>query len=262
MGINEHVSVDRGGGVVRIRLDRPDALNAMTTASLLAIADAVEQADHDDVDVVVITGAGRAFCAGADLASIVDAATVAAANRVVAAIAAIGPPVIVAVNGPAVGVGASIALAGDLVVAVDSAYFLLPFLGIGLVPDGGATHAVTSLAGRARAARMAFGGERIGAATALEWGIVGEVVAADALDARIEQLVERILDAPRAAAVETKRLLRSAEAGALATALAAELATQSALLATPEYLAAREAFLAKRPITFRRDGARAGEPDV
>lgn len=247
------LSVETSRGVTWLRFNRPDTLNAVSTADLAALADALEAARN--ADVVVLTGEGRAFCTGADLGTEVNADTVAAAGEVVARIAALPAPVIAAVNGPAAGVGASIAFACDLVLAADSAFFLLPFLPLGLVPDGGATHAAVSGAGRIRAARMAFGGERVPAALAAEWGLVGEVVPAADLQSRVGELVDRMCSAPRAAVTETKRLLRAAEAPALAAALQRELDTQADLLGRPEYALAREGFLARRPVDFRRPSA-------
>lgn len=249
MGSAQDVSIESSRGVTWVRINRPDTLNALSTTTLTALAVAIDYAR--DADVVVITGVGRAFCTGADLGTDVSAATVAAAGELVALIAAIPAPVIAAVNGPAAGVGASIAFACDLVLAAESAFFLLPFLPLGLVPDGGATHAVVAGAGRTRAARMAFGGERIPAALAAEWGLVGEVVPDANFAARVGAVIDRLCAAPRAAVTETKRLLRAAEAPALHAALQKELETQSYLLARPEYARAREGFLAREPVDFR-----------
>lgn len=243
------LSVETERGVSRIRLNRADKLNAVSTESLWELARAVRSAA--DSDAIVITGTGRAFCTGADLGTDVDAGTVAAAGELVAAIAEVEAPVIAAVNGPAAGVGASIAFACDLVIAAESAFFLLPFLPLGLVPDGGATHTVVAGAGRLRAARMALCGERIPAALAAEWGLVGEVVPDDSLPARLDEVIDRVCSAPRGAVVATKRLLRAADRSGLHGALERELETQSGLLATPEYARARAGFLAKTPVDFR-----------
>ncbi len=251
MTVLDGIESTQDGAVVTITIDRQDRLNSLTTASLTALADALQAADQPKVEVIVLRGAGRAFCTGADLGFVVDAQTVDAAKRVVIAMAEIEPTIIVALHGPVAGVGVSIALAGDLVIAAESAFLLLPFLGIGLVPDGGATHSVLIRAGRTRAARMAYGGERIPANLAAEWGLIGEVVPDDDLLARTEHMTGRILDAPRAAAVATKRLLRRAEAEVQGLALDAEALVQAELLASDDYRVAREGFLTKRPVTFR-----------
>ncbi|MFZ3416283.1 enoyl-CoA hydratase/isomerase family protein [Arthrobacter sp. 3Tela_A] len=243
------ISVEVREEVTYLRIDGPQRLNALSTACIRMLARELEAARESSA--VVITGVGRAFCTGADLGTEVTAQTVDAAGELVELIAAVPPPVLAAVNGPAAGVGASIALACDLVLAAESAFFLLPFLPLGLVPDGGATHSVVAGAGRARAARMAFAGERIPAALAAEWGLVGEVVPDDDLDARVVELLDRICSAPREAAVQTKELLRAADRQALAGAVQRELAVQADLLASAEYALAREGFLARKPVDFR-----------
>jgi enoyl-CoA hydratase len=246
-----YVNIESSRGVTWLRINRPDTLNALSTPALKAVADAIYVAR--DADAIVITGVGRAFCTGADLGTEVSAETVAAVGELVLLIAAIPAPVIAAVNGPAAGVGASIAFACDLVLAAESSFFLLPFLPLGLVPDGGATHAVVEGAGRIRASRMAFGGERIPATLAAEWGLVGEVVPDAALIGHVHAMIDRLCAAPRAAVTETKRLLRAAEASALHSATQRELETQSELLARTEYAQARAGFLSRTPVDFRAD---------
>lgn len=243
------ISVEVLLGVTYLRIDGAQRLNALSTASIRRLAAELEAAR--DSSAVVVTGVGRAFCTGADLGTDVTAETVEAAGVLVELIASVPPPVIAAVNGPAAGVGASIALACDLVLAADSAFFLLPFLPLGLVPDGGASHSVLAGAGRARAARMAFGGERIPAALAAEWGLVGEVVPDSELEARVAELADRICAAPREAAVQTKKLLREAERQNLSGAVQRELAVQAGLLDSAEYALARDGFLARKPVDFR-----------
>lgn len=246
------IAVRREQDITRISFDRPDRLNSLSTELLREVAAQVRAADDRATKVVVLTGTGRAFCSGADLTSVVDAATVAAANAVVSAIAAVRPAVIAAINGAAAGVGASIALACDLTIAARSAFLVMPFLPLGLVPDGAATHTLVSRAGAARAARLAFGGERLPAATAAEWGLIGEVVDDDELESHVARLADRLRDAPASAVFETKRLMRRVDRGGLDAAGAAELAVQGRLLASDEYARAREGFLEKRPVSFRQ----------
>jgi enoyl-CoA hydratase/carnithine racemase len=245
------IAVQRDGALTRITFDRPDRLNSLTTDLLADLAARIRAADDGVTKVVVLTGAGRAFCSGADLSSTVDAATVAAANDVVLAIAQARAAVVAAVNGAAAGVGASIAIACDLTVATASAFLLMPFLPLGLVPDGAATHTLVARAGAARAARLAFGGERLPAAQAAEWGLFGEVVPDGELEAVVDRLVDRLLDAPAAAVFETKALLRRADRTGLERAGADEHAVQGRLLASDEYSRARAGFLGKRPVSFR-----------
>lgn len=241
------------GAAAFLRIERADRLNALTTMHMRELARRVRDADQAGATVIVITGAGRAFCTGADLSGAVDGSTAEAAADIVRAISEARALVIAAVNGPTAGVGVSIAVACDLVVAAESAFFLLPFLSLGLVPDGGATHLVAARVGAPRAARMAFGGERIPASTAEAWGLVSEVVPAERLDERIGELLGRILDVPPAAVADTARLLRSGAKGSLDTALDAEVEAQRRLLDSEEFRLAREGFLEKRPVSFRRD---------
>jgi enoyl-CoA hydratase len=247
----EEIVVLREGAMTRVTFNRPAQMNSLTTEMLSHLAALIRAADDGATKLIVLTGAGRAFCSGADLTSTVDAATVAAANDVVRAIAEARPVVFAAVNGAAAGVGASIAVACDLTVAVASAFLLMPFLPIGLVPDGAATHTLVTRAGAARAARLVFGGERLTATQAAEWGLLGEVVPDDELHAAVERLSNRMLDAPVAAVYETKALLRRADRVGLERSSIDELAVQGRLLQSDEYARAREGFLEKRPVSFR-----------
>ncbi|HEX8869752.1 MAG TPA: enoyl-CoA hydratase-related protein, partial [Lentzea sp.] len=150
------VLADRRDSRLRLTFNRPDRLNALNAEMLTAAAEAVEAAAADPgVRVVVLTGAGRAFSSGADLTGGGDpTGTLDAANRLTWALRQVPKPVLAAVNGPAVGVGCSFALAADLTVARESAYFLLAFAKVGLMPDGGATALLPALIGHARASRM------------------------------------------------------------------------------------------------------------
>lgn len=248
----EVVSREQTGDRAVVRLNKPSRLNALATEDLSALVDAIRAADAGAPSIIVIEGEGRAFCTGADLSGVVDSETVAVAARVVRAIADARAVTIARVQGPAAGVGASIALACDLVVAADTAFFLMPFLPIGLVPDGGATRTLVELVGRIRATRMILGGERIPASQAADWGLITEAVPEHSLDARVEFYADRILDAPQGAVFASKRLVREATEGTLARSLDAELVIQRDLLGSVEYARAREGFLAKRPVTFRR----------
>ena len=182
---------------------------------------ALELAAGDDaVRAVTITGAGRAFSSGADLQAGFattptgepDVGTLLREryNPIIAAVRDLPKPVLAAVNGPAVGIGCSLALACDLVVARESAYLLLAFVNIGLVPDGGATLLVPARAGMARAAEMALLGERIPARRALEWGLVTRVTADEAFEAEVDALAERLATGPTRAYAGTKRALNAA----------------------------------------------------
>lgn len=158
-----------------------------------------EAAADPRVRVIVFGGTGRAFSSGADLSSVDGDGTegIDQANRLVGAIAGTPKPVVAAVNGGAAGVGCSIALACDLIWAAESAYFLLAFAGVGLMPDGGATATVAAAVGRARAARMALLAERIPARQALDWGLISAVAPDEALSAEVDEVVARLAHAAR-----------------------------------------------------------------
>ena len=167
----ETITVEQADAITTITLNRPDRLNAMPPQMADEIGDAL---DHlGDARALIITGAGRAFCSGADLAMRADraasggdgayAALTRSYNPLMLKLAHLPVPIITAVNGPAAGIGCSLALAGDFVVAGASAYFLQAFVNIGLVPDGGATWMLPRLIGKARATEMMLLGERIAA---------------------------------------------------------------------------------------------------
>ena len=191
MGSRETVKLEVSGGAARVVLNRPDSLNSWNEQFGRDLLEAVREVSADDaVRAVMITGAGRAFSSGADLKEqrSGDDGLPDLSQRlkeiyhpIILGIREMPKPVIAAVNGPAVGIGCSLALDCDLVLAAESAYFLLAFVNIGLVPDGGSTALLPARAGFARAAEMGMLGERVPAEQALEWGIVNRVVADDRL---------------------------------------------------------------------------------
>ncbi|MEW2502607.1 enoyl-CoA hydratase-related protein [Amycolatopsis sp. NPDC047767] len=251
------MKIVQDGAALRIEFDRPDRLNAVTTAMLVRAGDAVEEALADaSVRVVVLTGAGRAFCAGADLAGTdieadPDTGTIDAANRLTRLFRDIPKPVVAAVNGPAVGVGCSFALAADLCVARESAYFLLAFANVGLMPDGGSTALVPAAIGRARAARMAMLAERVPAPQALEWGMISHVVADADFDAEVARITRQLAEGPTASFAQTKRALAASSLAQLDGAFELERAGQSSLFATKDFAEGLAAFRAKRRPEFR-----------
>ena len=245
--------VVREGNVLRLTFDKPDRLNALTADMIHAASDAVDAAAGDGTRVIVLTGSGRAFSSGADVGP--DGAapgfdTLDAANRFTLALTSSPLPVIAAVNGIAAGVGCSFALAADLTVARESAAFMLAFTKIGLMPDGGASLLVPAAVGRARAARMALLAEKVSATQAAEWGLIAEVVADDAFDARIDELVEQLAAGAPLAYAATKRVLRSATLADLPAILDAERAGQGPLLESADFAEGIAAFQEKRPARF------------
>ncbi|MEO5868014.1 MAG: enoyl-CoA hydratase-related protein, partial [Sphingomonas sp.] len=173
----DHILAERRGDVLVLTLNRPDRLNAAPPAMFVELRDAL--ADLDGARAVLVTGAGRAFCSGADVAggalgaddpgNTTFKALTESYNPTMAALADLAVPVVSAVRGPAAGIGCSLALAADFCVASETAYFLQAFVNIGLVPDGGASWMLPRLIGKARATEMMMLGERVPAAKALEW---------------------------------------------------------------------------------------------
>src|SRR5919202_1805459 len=206
-------------GVGRITLNRPDSLNAWTAEFGAELRDIVTgPAAGDDVRAVLISGAGRGFSSGADLKAGFDPhpgdgrpdvrkELLEVYHPAIAGIRRLPKPVITAVNGPAVGIGCSLALAGDLIMAAESAYFGLAFVNIGLMPDGGSTLFVPAAIGKARACQMALLGERVAAPRALEWGLVNEVHPDDALMPAAEALVRRLAGGPTRSYAGSKKAL-------------------------------------------------------
>lgn len=205
--------------VAAITLNRPERLNAAPLEMADEISDALAKAVSDGARCVLMTGKGRAFCSGADLSAGSgegksrglggDGAKYSlnyAYNPMMRAIAELPIPLVTAVNGPAAGVGCSIGLAGDFVVASDNAYFLQAFVNIGLVPDGGATWMLPRLIGKARAMEMMMLGEKIPAAKAEQWGMVYKTVAADDLMTEAVALAKRLAGGPTLALGLMRRL--------------------------------------------------------
>jgi len=242
------------------RPDRPDTLNALTPEMMNAAAEQVRKAGTDPgVRVILLTGAGRAFSAGADISgpapNAVGVAMMDAISGLVRAIREVPLPVLAAVNGPAVGGGAGIALACDLVLDRESAYFLLPFAGIGLMPDGGATALLPATVGRMRAARMALLGERVTAAEALDRGLISHVAADAEFDAAVESLLARLAAGPTVAFARTKAAFNEAALPALEEALASGRRGQLELLAAADFAEGIRAFRAHRPPHFTDVGS-------
>jgi len=260
----ETVNLLADGTVATIELNRPDTLNAWNrqfAGDLLAAIRRV--ADDPGVRCVVIRGAGRGFSSGADLRDIAtDEATaddgrpdvgrilVERYHPIIEGIRRMPKPVIAAVHGPAVGIGLSLALACDLVLATETAYFLLAFVKIGLVPDGGASIFVPSRIGFARAAEMAMLGDRLPAPQALDWGLINQVHPAAAFDAAVADLAGRLACGPTAAHAGAKRELNSWLDAAFPGQLALEAQIQQEMTATADFVEGLTAFAQRRPAHF------------
>jgi 2-(1,2-epoxy-1,2-dihydrophenyl)acetyl-CoA isomerase len=253
----DHIKLElSAAAVATVTLNRPDSLNALNAAMLDELRAAAEAAPGAGARCLLLTGEGRGFSSGADLASggglpdDVGAALEAHFNPLIEAIFALPIPVVAAVNGPCAGAGCSLALAADLVIAGKSAYFLQAFINIGLIPDAGATWLLPRLAGRARAMEMMMLGERIPAAQAAEWGLISRVVPDEDLAAEAAALAARLAQGPTIAYGLIRRLAREGAHLPLGDALAAERIAQRDAGSTADFKGAVVAFLQKQKPTF------------
>ena len=249
------VESTRAGAVQTITLNRPDKMNAFTRALHGALREALKQARDPEVRAVVITGAGRGFCAGQDLTEFGESGDVGAALREtyhpnVLAIRALEKPVIAAVNGACAGAGLSLACACDIRIAADNASFVPGFIGIGLVPDAGGTYFIHRLLGASRAFEWMSSNRRLTAAEAYAWGIVSEVVEGDALPARAAELASFYAGLPTRALGMTKRLFDHADTATLEEQLEHEAQLQAAATQTDDFREGVAAFLEKRKARF------------
>lgn len=246
------VHAERDGAVLTITLDRPGRLNALTAETRAELLDALRSAGDFAVRAVVLAGAGRAFCVGQDLAAddeLVDAAATVrdTYNPLVHAIHGLDRPVVAAVHGPAVGAGMGLALACDLRVMAESAYFACSFGTVGLVPDTGVSGELVGRLGHARAFDLAVTGRRMPAAEAQRNGLVNEVVADDAVAATAAQWARRLAEGPALALALTKRLFTAAAHLPPAELLEREALSQGVAAASAEHREGVAAFREKRP---------------
>jgi 2-(1,2-epoxy-1,2-dihydrophenyl)acetyl-CoA isomerase len=256
----ETVNLERRGAELRITLNRPEAMNAWDKQFGFDLLAAIREAEAEDVRAVVITGAGRAFSSGADLKAGFDptpeghpdvlTTLTERYHPIIVGLRTLPKPVIAAVNGPAVGIGCSLALACDLIVARESAYFLLAFVNIGLVPDGGSSLLVPERAGLARATEMAMLGERIAARQALDWGLINRVTPDDGLDAAVDELAARLAAGPTRAYAGIKRQLNAWLFERMGAQLELEAEIQQQSAASGDFQEGVLAFLHKRPPAF------------
>jgi 2-(1,2-epoxy-1,2-dihydrophenyl)acetyl-CoA isomerase len=245
-------------GVATITLDRPEALNALTIPMKESLLAALDAATAPDVRVVILTGAGRAFCAGQDLRERVqpDAPSLGEElreryNPIVRAMRALPKPIVGAINGWAAGAGASLAFACDLRIAAEGASFVLAFGRIGLIPDSGATWTLPRIIGWGKASEMALINDPITAREALSLGLVSWVVSGDRLMSEAWAIARRLAAGSPAANAATKRLLEAGLSSDLEAALAAETEAQDRLGAAPNHAEGIAAFLEKRAPNFR-----------
>jgi 2-(1,2-epoxy-1,2-dihydrophenyl)acetyl-CoA isomerase len=258
---HETVDLTTDGPAARILLNRPDALNAWNEQFGEDLRDAVMTVAGDDaIRAVLITGAGRGFSSGADLKEQrggddgglpdLSARLKEIYHPIITGLREMPKPVVSAVNGPAVGIGCSLALAADLIVAAESAYFLLAFVNIGLVPDGGSTAFIPARVGYARAAEMAMLGERVPADRALDWGLINRVVPDAELESEAGALLERLANGPTRSYAGSKQLLNRRLYADLAGQLDAEAEAQKGQGESKDFIEGVIAFVEKREPSF------------
>lgn len=256
--MTEQILFDVQAGVATITLNRPDRLNAFTTQMTAELLAALKTCARDDaIRCIILTGAGRGFCAGQDLSEI-EALTGSVSdhlrhgfNQVVLSMRGLEKPIIARLNGAVAGAGLGAALAADLRIAADTAKFASAFLGIGLVPDTGMSWLLYHLAGPARAFELIATGRRLDAAEALAFGLVNQVVPAAELDARVAELAQALAQAPTRGIGLSKRLLNRVAHLSLAEALEYEAQVQDIAIATADHREGVAAFLQKRPPHFQ-----------
>jgi 2-(1,2-epoxy-1,2-dihydrophenyl)acetyl-CoA isomerase len=250
------VETSRDGGVLTITLNRPDVLNAFNGALHQALRAALHEAEADDVRAVVITGAGRGFCAGQDLKEFGESPNIGDTLRAtyhpnILAIRSLPKPVIAAVNGVAAGAGVSLACSCDIRIASDAAFFAPGFIGIGLIPDAGGSFHIQRILGTPRAFEWMASNRRLTAAEAHAWGIVSEVVEADAFAQRTQELAQEWAAKPTRAVAMTKRLFDHAAAATLHDQLELEAELQSEAAGSEDFREGVTAFLEKRAAQFK-----------
>ncbi|WP_379550000.1 enoyl-CoA hydratase-related protein [Qipengyuania sp. DGS5-3] len=256
----ETIVVENDGPLKTITLNKPDRLNAMAPQ----MADEIGEAFYDlgDARAVLITGEGKGFCSGADLSARGDGSALGSKggshqalqnhyNPAINQVLRAPVPVICAVNGPAAGVGCSLALAADFTIAAKRAYFLQAFVNIGLVPDGGSTWLLTRAIGRARATRMMMLGEKIGGEQAEEWGLIYKCVEDDALISEARVLAEKLANGPTLALKTMKQNIAVALDGTVQQVLVSEAEGQRLAGASADAMEGGMAFLQKRQAEFK-----------
>lgn len=256
------IDLARDGGVAIVTLSRPAALNSWNEQLAADLCAALDELSKDAaIRAVMLTGSGRAFSAGADIREgfptgadghwDIHTRLVGIHHPIIKSLREMPKPAIAAVNGVAAGIGCSLALACDFVIAAQSASFLLAFINIGLAPDGGASAFVPARVGLARAIEMTFLGEPIVALRALEWGLINRVVPDDELSECAAEFARRLAAGPTRAYAAAKREFNAWAYAHLASQLALEADEQQTLAATHDHAEGVTAFIDKRPPTFR-----------
>ncbi len=254
----ETIIYEQDGPLAKVTFNRPDKLNSMTKAMHAEVRDAFDKLESAGTRALVLTGNGRGFCAGQDLADLdfsgdVDLSYTLESdfNPLVRRIYNAEFPVVCAVNGVAAGAGANIALACDIVLAAQSATFLQAFGRIGLMPDAGGTWSMTRLAGPARAKGMALLAEQISAEQAESWGLIWKAVEDDALQAEVTAIATKLSSGPTKAYLSARGAINAAGMNTLNQQLDLESRGQGVLAASEDFREGVNAFLQKRKAEFR-----------
>jgi len=256
--VEQHVKIENEGAVGWIRLNRPEKMNAIGALTRKQLGEAIKQAERDDaVRVVVLTGSGRAFCSGADVTEMTNDGGMHTAEDVgnilrneympmLVRLRTMPKPVIAAMNGPAVGIGASYALACDIRIATPEAYLMEAFVNIGLAPDGGVSWLLPRLAGTGVAYEMFFTGKPLPAADAHRLGVINRLVPAERLEEEVRDLANHLASQPRNAMAGAKRAVNNALNSTYEEAMEFESYLQEAQAGSQEFVDGVQAFLARR----------------
>lgn len=253
--------VDKRDGIATITLNRPERLNALSLELMKELLAALEEIDADAaIRCLMLTGAGRGFCSGADLASgeltqnggppDLGVALHERYHPVIRKLAAYRMPIVCAVNGPAAGAGMSLALTGDIVIAAKSASFLQAFANIGLVPDAGSTYFLPRLAGSARAMGLAMLGEPLPAEKAAEWGLIWKCVEDNALMEEAGKVATKFANGPTIGLGQIRKVMRQSWDATLNEQLETEREAQRIAGRSRDFIEGVMAFLQKRPAKF------------
>jgi len=256
--VEQHVNVRAHDGVGLIQLNRPEKMNAIGALTRQQLGEAIKQAEKDDaIRVVVLTGSGRAFCSGADVTEMANDGGMRSPEDVgnvlrneympmLTRLRTMPKPVIAAMNGPAVGIGASFALACDIRIATPEAYLMEAFVNIGLAPDGGVSWLLPRLVGTGVAYEMFFTGKQLSAADAHRLGVINRIVPADQLEHEVREFAAQLATQPRQAMAAAKRAVNHALESSFEDALEFESYLQEAQAASQEFADGVQAFLARR----------------
>src|SRR5213082_2184432 len=256
--VEQHISVEVEGGIGWIRFNRPEKMNAIGALTRTQLAEAIKQAERDDtMRVVVLTGSGRAFCSGADVTEMAPGAGMRTPEDVgnvlrneympmLMRLRTMPKPVIAAMNGPAVGIGASFALACDIRIATPEAYLLEAFVNIGLAPDGGVSWLLPRLAGTGVAYEMFFTGKPLQAADAHRLGVINRIVPAERLEEEVRELASHLAAQPRNAMAGAQRAVNHALESTFEQALEFESYLQEAQAGSAEFADGVQSFLKRR----------------